>query len=490
LKIKKDFASVVFVLSLCAFAFVSCETEESLARKRIKAVETGLLKAVVFKGEDPERMKLSERMQFYRVPGLSIAVIDKHAIEWAKGYGVVRVDSANPVSPDSLFQATSVSQSLVALAAMHLSEQRKIRLDSDVNSQLKSWRIPESSVMREQKVTPRLLLSHSAGLASLKLAGLPPEKKLPTLLDILQGSKPSDSPGVYVYETPGTKVQYSELGFAVLQQLFEDLAGKPFHQIMADTVLSSLAMRNSTYEIPLPDKLRSLAVVGHSRQGDPVEGGWFHYPASAASGLWSTPSDLALFAIDIMKTALGQSHTIAYPESVRTMLTSQLENKGLGFEIEDKGEDLYFAQRGENEGFQCYLIAYPSRGQGAVVMVNSDNGAYLIEELLRSISDAYKWPHFIPEIKTYYRLDPSIYAQYVGEYEVNPDYVLAVTHEDYYLVIQPTGQAPTKFYVESQTKFFSVDPYIEIRFLKGDDGKIDSLLLTQREHTSTAKKIR
>jgi hypothetical protein len=122
-------------------------------------------------------------------------------------------------------------------------------------------------------------------------------------------------------------------------------------------------------------------------------------------------------------------------------------------------------------------------------MVNSDNGAYLIEELLRSISDAYKWPHFIPEIKTYYRLDPSIYTQYTGKYEVNPEYILNVTHEDYYLVIQPTGQAPTRFFVESQTKFFSVDPYIEVRFLKGDDGKIDKLLLTQRGHTSTASKI-
>jgi hypothetical protein len=122
-------------------------------------------------------------------------------------------------------------------------------------------------------------------------------------------------------------------------------------------------------------------------------------------------------------------------------------------------------------------------------MANSDNAAYLIEELLRSISDAYKWPHFIPEIKTYFRLDPSIYPQYVGKYEVNPDYILTVTHEDYYLVIQPTGQAPTKFYVESQTKFFSVDPYIEIRFLKGADGNIDRLHLTQRGHTSTARKI-
>jgi len=486
---KKASVLIIFISLLGGIAFVSCETEDSLTRKRIKAVETGLLKAVVFKGEDPERMNLSERMQFYRVPGLSIAVIDRYEIEWVKGYGVARAGSENPVSPQSLFQAASVSQSLTALAAIHLGEQEKIGLDSDVNTQLGSWKIPVSSVVKEKKVTPKFLLNHSAGLVPLKLAGYPPEKQLPSLLDILQGKKPSDSPGVYVYETPGTKVQYSELGYAVLQQLFLDIEKKPFYQIMSETVLVPLSMNQSTFELPLPAILRTSAVSGHSRQGDPVEEGWFHYPACAASGLWSTPSDLARFAIDIMKTALGQTHIVAYPESVRMMLTPQLENKGLGFDIEDNGDNLYFLQRGENEGFQCCLIAYPSQGQGAVIMVNSDNGAYLIEELLRSISDAYKWPHFIPEIKTYFRLDPSIYPQYVGTYEVNPDYILIVTYEDYYLLIQPTDQAPTRFYVESQTKFFSVDPYIEIRFLKGDDGNVDRLLLTQRGHTSTARKI-
>jgi hypothetical protein len=171
------------------------------------------------------------------------------------------------------------------------------------------------------------------------------------------------------------------------------------------------------------------------------------------------------------------------------MLTPQLGNQGLGFEVFDTGENLYFSQRGSTEGYECCMVAYPSRGQGVVIMANSDNGAYLIDEILRSISDAYKWPHFIPEIKTYFRLDPSVYAQYVGTYEVRPDYILNVAHEDYYLVIQPTGQAPTKFFVESQSTFFSVDPYIQIQFLKDSAGSVTGLLLTQRGQTSEARKI-
>ena len=206
--------------------FIQCETTASMTRKRIKAVERGLLRAVVFKGENPERLKLSERMQFYRVPGASIAVIDKYTIEWAKGYGVARDDTDVPVTSESLFQAASVSQSVTAMGVLRLAEMGKIRLDEDVNCQLSSWKVPASSATKDANVTPRLLLSHSAGLTSLKVSGYPPEKPCPALSDILRGNKPFDSAGVYVFEQPGSRMQYSELGYAVLQQLIEDVEKK------------------------------------------------------------------------------------------------------------------------------------------------------------------------------------------------------------------------------------------------------------------------
>jgi CubicO group peptidase (beta-lactamase class C family) len=487
---KKNFISNFLICLLVAFSSTNCETEGSLTRKRIKAVDNGLLRTVVFKGEDPERMNISERMAFYRVPGVSIAVVDKYAIEWAQGYGVERVGTDLPITPDLLFQAASISQSLAAWGLLCFAEQGKINLDEDVNTYLQSWTIPASSILLETPATPRHLMSHCAGLLPLKIAGFPFGKSMPTVLDVLQGHIPSDSPGVYVYKKPGTEVEYSELGYAILHQLFEETEGKPFHQTLTETVLQPLGMNQSTFEIPLPDIMRTTAVVGHNRQGEPVEEGWFYYPVAAASGLWSTPSDLSLFAIDVMKTAIGKSRTIVSPETARTMLTPQIGNQGLGFEVFDTGENLYFFQRGSTEGYECCMVAYPSRGQGAVIMANSDNGAYLIDEILRSISDAYKWPHFIPEIKTYYRLDPSVYTQYVGTYEVRSDYILNVTYEDFYLVIQPTGQAPTRFFVESQSTFFSVDPYIQIQFLKDTAGSVKGLLLTQREQTSKARKIK
>jgi hypothetical protein len=122
-------------------------------------------------------------------------------------------------------------------------------------------------------------------------------------------------------------------------------------------------------------------------------------------------------------------------------------------------------------------------------MTNSDNGPVLIDEILRAVSAAYDWPDYKAEEKPYYRLDPSLYHQYVGRYQITPDYVLDVAFEDYYLVIRPTGQAPTKFYVESETLFFSVDPFIRIQFRKDDRGRVDRLVLWQQDFEQQGTKI-
>ncbi len=479
----------LMIIKLLFFALVACETPQSRSRKRMSSVENGLVKAIVFKGEKPEKMKLEERMQYYRVPGASIALIYKHQLEWARGYGLKETGELEPVTAESLFQAGSLSQPVCAAAALRFVEEGHCGLDQDVNQALRSWKIPESELTVKNKVTLRGLLSHSAGLAPLEFRGYFPSEPLPALLQILDGEQPANSPAVYLQAEPFARVVYSEAGYAILQQMLVDLREKPFPEIMQETVLTPLGMSNSSFEYPLPPGLREMAVTGHLREGQPLEEKWHIYPEMAASGLWSTPSDLALFAIEVMKTALGERYGIISPALAREMLTPQKANMGLGFRIEDTDDNLNFHLWGSNEGFECFMVAYPVRGEGAVVMTNSANGSYLIDEILRGVSAVYEWPHFKPEVKPLYRLDPSIYAQYVGKYEVNPDYILEVDHEDYYLVITPSGQAPTRFYVQSSTVFFSTDPHIIIRFERDADRGVTALSLTQRGQVIRANKI-
>jgi CubicO group peptidase (beta-lactamase class C family) len=484
--------SLVLIVSMMVFMIfimTACETPKSRMRQRMKSVENGLLKAAVFKGLEPEKMKLAERMQYYRVPGVSIATIYKNQIDWAKAYGVKNARFSDPILSDSLFQAAALSQPVAALTALHFVRKGRLSLDTDVNTVLKSWKVPESPLTQRNKVTLRRILNHSASFIPGKLNGCPHSKDLPSLKMILDGEKPALPPGVQLFGQPGAMFLYSDAGYAVLQQLLVDLEEKSFPEIAEEAVLQPLRMRNSTFECPLPSGLEEKAVSGHLREGAPVEGGWYRYPAAAASGLWSTPSDLALFVIEVMKTARGESQKIVSPALAQAMLTPEEGIHGLGLYIEDAGDNLFFHISGSSKGYDCILVGYPVRGEGAVVMTNSENGYYIIHEILRGISAAYEWPHFQPEVKTLYRLDASIYPQYVGKYEVNPDYILDVAHEDYYLIITPTGQVPTKFYAQGLTVFFSTDPYILIRFVKDSAGKVTGLILNQRGQSTEARKI-
>ncbi|MFQ6108609.1 MAG: serine hydrolase [Candidatus Aminicenantales bacterium] len=483
-------ASILIGIIPCLFILVNCETSQSLTRKRIRAVEKGLIKAVVFESKKMEKMRLADRMAYYRVPGVSLAVVDKHKIEWAKGYGVQEAGKEHPVTVHSLFQTGALSQSLSSLAALYLVGRGDIVLDGDVNKALRSWKIPQNRLTSQRNVTLRHLLSHSAGLVPLLFKGYAQDDPIPKLIQVLNGEDPADFSPVLVDSLPGSTVRYSEAGYAVVQQLLVDLEQKPFPEILEEVVLSPLRMSHSSFQDPLPDALREEAVSGHDRQGKPLRGKWQRFPVSAAAGLWTTPSDLALVVIDLIETALGRSQTIIPTQLARTMLTP-LEGtySGLGFSVYDEGDNLHFLQRGEREGFASCVVAYPGRGQGAVIMTNSSNGSFLVDEILRAVSEVYGWPHFKPAVKALYRLQPSVYAQYEGLYEVNPDYRLKVTHEDYYLVVQPTGQMPTKFFVESQTTFFSTGPYIHIQFIRDADGRVSGLILRQRGTRLEAKKI-
>ncbi len=476
------FFAILFLL------FFGCDASKTLTKERIKTIENGLLKSIVFEGENPERMKLFERMAYYKIPGVSITAIDNFQIEWAKGYGVTQINSQDPVTVSSIFQATAISQAVSAAGLLTLVIRGEIGLDVNINDYLQSWTIPENQFTLKEKVTLRRLLSRNSGLVPLEYEGVESIENKPSLLQIFSGEK-TKNPPVYVSSTPGTVLEHSEANFAILEKLIEDINGQLFAEFMDKAVLTPLKMEHSSFADSLPEHLFMDALFGHNREGFPFTGKGHFYPVIAANGLWTTPSDLAIFAIELMSAALGRSQNIFDPELARNMLSVHVGNQGLGFFIGDEGDNLHFFIRGKNEGFSSYLVGYPVKGQGVVIMANSENGEYLIDEILRAVAEAYGWPHFLPEIKKYFRLDSSIYQLYEGLYEVNPTYQLNVSYEDYYLIIQPTGQKATQFFVENATTFFSTDPYIRIRFVLDAGGTVTGLVLGQRDFRLEAKKI-
>jgi CubicO group peptidase (beta-lactamase class C family) len=383
------------VVSLLASAFglpiPQPETPDSKQAARIQRVENGIPPISLGPNEAPVRLSLPELMKIYKVPGLSVAVIDDFKIAWAKAYGVTEAGSDTPVTVHTLFQAGSISKPVAATGALYLVEHGKLSLDENVNDKLKTWQVPENEFTKDQKVTLRRLLSHSAGLTVHGFPGYEVGASIPTLVQILNGEKPANTAPVRVDFIPGTKARYSGGGITIEQQLIIDVTGEPFPQFMRETVFDKIGMNDSTYEQPLPPARAAMAATASHADGMVVPGKWHIYPEMAAAGLWTTPTDLGKFAIETALSKQGKANHILSEAMTRERLNPQIENIGLGFFLGDGGNPAEFGHDGDDEGFQARLIMFADSGKGVALMVNSDAGLTMASFLEESIAKEYGW---------------------------------------------------------------------------------------------------
>jgi CubicO group peptidase (beta-lactamase class C family) len=391
---------LLVAVGICAVSCARAQSATPQARtssastplaQRIARVENDFPSIPLGGNEPPLQINLQKLMEVYKVPGLSVAVIDNFKIVWAKAYGVAEAGTATPVTTRTLFQAASISKPVAATGSLYLVDHGKLSLDEDVNRKLVSWKVPENEFTAEQKVTLRRLVSHSAGLTVHGFPGYAVDEPIPTLVQILNGEKPANTAPIRVDILPGTMARYSGGGVTIEQQLVMDVTGKPFPQFMREAVLDKIGMHDSTYEQPLPPARVAMAASGTRADGKGVPGKWHVYPEMAAAGLWTTPSDLARFAIEIALSKQGKANHVLSQPMTQQMLTPQIGNIGLAFFLGDKNNPDQFGHNGSNDGFRALLTMYSDLGHGAAIMTNSDNGDVVAEYLMKSIANEYAW---------------------------------------------------------------------------------------------------
>jgi CubicO group peptidase (beta-lactamase class C family) len=328
------------------------------------------------------------------VPGASIAVIKDFRIHWAKAYGVADVATNAPTNTGTLFQAASISKPVAAMAVVRAEQDGKLSLDEDVNVILRSWKIPWSEHTAKQPVTPRSLLSHTSGADDgFGFPGYAPDAPLPTIEQILNGEKPSNVGPVLFARPPYAGYKYSGGGVTILQLAMGDLFGRSYPELLQELVLRPVGMTRSAYEQPLSPERDTNAARAHSAAGKPMpDGKWHVYPELAAAGLWTTPTDLAKFAIEIQLSLQGKSNKVLSREMVRQMVSpAGVGPFAVGLTIAKNGEGWYFSHGGSNWGFRADLTAHVVKGYGVAIMTNADRGAALIEELKGRVAAAYNW---------------------------------------------------------------------------------------------------
>ena len=459
-------------------------------QQRINEVEACLPPPVVVKGENEKCVTLKQEMAELHVAGVSIAVIHQGKIEWARGYGVARI-GGGAVTPETLFQAGSISKPVAAMAALHQVQIGKLALDGNVDHWLTSWKIPSSSAAPGAVVTLRELLTHTAGFNVHGFPGYAADTAVPSLIQILDGEKPANSPAIRLESPPGSRWQYSGGGYTVMQQLMIDASKEPFAKLLHDTVLAPIGMTHSTYVQPLPAALRSTAAVPYEADGKPVEGGAHTYPELAAAGLWTTPSDLARYIIENQRSLQGNANHVLSKTMTAQMMTAGKGSWGLGVEMGGSPSNRYFTHGGVNEGFESLFVGYERGGEGAVVMTNAAGGSRLAEALMRSIAAVYGWRDFRPAVRTMVKVSPRILKRYVGTYVFSPslDFDLVITLKDERLFSQVSDQRKLPLFAESPTRFFQRFPNAQYEFFPDKDGEANHLVvyLNGQKYSATKK---
>jgi CubicO group peptidase (beta-lactamase class C family) len=418
---KKLVASGIVLLSIvvCSHGCGS-EQSESVRNERVQRVENEIPR---FSGPDPlavlvmsfnnmlrsdvtrqqPRASLDGLMAEYRIPGVSLAVIDEYRIDWARQYGEIQAGRGIAVGPDTYFEAGSTTKMLTAALVMKLVEQGRLDLDRDANDYLESWRIPNSPLWDGKAVTLRLLLSHQSGLSAGQGFGTE-DGKVPTVVDVLLGRAPATNAPAEMEAEPGTRWQYSNFGFVVTQLLLEDHLGRSYAELMQEYVFDPLGMKRSTFAHYDKKAIRDEVIVPHDAEGTPHERDM--NPTIKAHGdLLTTPTDLATFTIELMKAYMGEPNGLFSRKTAREMLAVSraikpeeyfgLEGVGYGFGAMLVGENdaFYFMHPGSNNpGANCMLIANPGTGKGAVIMSNGEQGLLLGLQLVSSVALAHDWP--------------------------------------------------------------------------------------------------
>jgi CubicO group peptidase (beta-lactamase class C family) len=290
------------------------------------------------------------------VTGLAMAITTDSGLVWSRGFGVRNMETQEPVTATSVFEAASLSKPVFAYAVLQLVDQGVLDLETPIADYFEYDAITHDE--RYRLITPRMVLTHSPGFPNWRPRG---------------GQLTID-------REPGTEFSYSGEGFVYLQLAVMSLTGEPLEQLVDSLVFEPLGMTSSSYV--WQERFEDVIAMPHGSDGEvlrknkPGRG-----RGNAAASLHTTAPDFARFVMAVMNgTRLSDSMATA-------MLTSQIGvdsnlTWGLGIGLEDGDLGRAFWHWGDNTGYKAYTTAYPEHGIGVVWFTNSENGQSILESML------------------------------------------------------------------------------------------------------------
>ena len=262
-----------------------------------------------------ERLRIREGNGY----GVSMAVQFKDEL-WTYCAGSGRYGRDDPVNPNMLFQAGSVSKPMFALTLLRYADKGRIDLDADISGVVPDY-------VKKGPMTFAALLSHTAGFNLHGFPGYRADHEPLSLEDVLNGK--GRTPKLRRIRPYGRQHLYSGGGITLAELAFTRITGVTLREAFQREVAEPLGLIRTGYFQPLDEELVPGAAFGGrlAEKEDPAHG-YHYYPEHAAAGLWSTPTELVKIGLALSRSYRGESGLLRQ-ETARRMLTPVLDSYGL-----------------------------------------------------------------------------------------------------------------------------------------------------------------
>ncbi|NIM49537.1 MAG: serine hydrolase [Gemmatimonadales bacterium] len=421
-------------------------------------------------------------------PGAAVAIARDGAIVYKRGYGYAQLEYDIPITPSTVFHVASVSKQFTAFAITLLAEQGKLSLDDDIRTHLPD--IPDFG----QTITIRHLIHHTSGLRDqwnlLALAGWRLDDVITRehILRLIQHQRELNF-------DPGDEYLYSNTGYTLLAEIVARVTGQSFREWTAEHIFRPLGMTSTHFhddhEMIVPNRAYSYS---YNRTGG-FRKSVLSYANVGATSLFTTVEDLAKWAHNLDEGRVGGGRVIDWMHTRGILNNGDTLGYAFGLGIGTYEGLKTVGHSGADAGFRSHLVRFPEHGFAIAVLSNL--ASFNPSQTAQRVADVYLADYLVvaeqelteEEPGAAAAVDPAIYDDYVGVYELQPGLVVTVTRDGDRLMADATGQPTVELHPESDTTFVAREVDARVTFHRDAAGEVSSLTVLQSGQEAEAKRI-
>lgn len=460
------------ILMLVMLAFISKATAQDNRIQKIDSLFNALSQKQEFNG--------------------NVLIAEKGNVLYKKSFGLRDEARKLPLDDNSIFELASVSKQFTAMAVVLLEQKGKLKYDDPI-----ARYIPEMDYYKE--ITIRQLLNHTGGLPDyMELVGTKGDTtRINTNKDIIALFAREKPQALF---SPGSKFEYSNTGYALLASVIEKASGKTYAAFLAENIFKPLKMENTfVYNRRLAPKKVADYAYGYIYDADarkvlPDNDPHSNYVVCldgivGDGTVNSTTVDLLKWDRALYSNRLASKKSLELIFTPPALPSDEKTNYGFGWVINKSDEYGTIANHsGGWPGYVTLIERHMDKDKTIIVLQNNNNGLSFRNNLRRIL---YEKPLIvIKDTYTEITLTETQLKPFIGDYELQAGYNMAITLDNGQLYTQLPGQEKFPIFPETENMFFLKIVKAQLEFVKDNNGLVVKAIMRQNGNELDIKKIK